>query len=261
MIDSGLKNWLNSHQIMLLSSKNQEKCMFNQFTELFQTSLKPIDKLVELNLATANTVLHQQGLLIASLIDGSLAFSQNISATTDVKNLMAEQSKFSTDVQSQLTEAINKTSGTLTQAQKDAEVILSESFSVFSTNTSQALVESQPVVPKVLVKEQPKAAVKAAPKAAVKAVPKAAVKAVPKAAVKAVPKAAVKAVPKAAVKAVPKAEVKAAPKAEVKAAPKAEVKAVPKAEVKSVPKAEVKSAPKAEVKSAPKAEVQAAPKK
>jgi phasin family protein len=252
MIDSGLKNWLNSHQIMLLSSKNQEKCMFNQFTELFQTSLKPIDKLVELNLATANTVLHQQGLLIASLIDGSLAFSQNISATTDVKNLMAEQSKFSTDVQSQLTEAINKTSGTLTQAQKDAEVILSESFSVFSTNTSQALVESQPVVPKVLVKEQPKAAVKAAPKAAVKAVPKAAVKAVPKAAVKAVPKAAVKAVPKAAVKAVPKAEVKAAPKAEVKAAPKAEVKAVPKAEVKSVPKAEVKSAPKAEVQAAPK---------
>jgi phasin family protein len=243
--------------------------MFNQFTELFQTSLKPIDKLVELNLATANTVLHQQGLLIASLIDDSLAFSQNMSATTDITNLIAEQSKFSADVQSQLTEAINKTSGTFTQAQKDAEVILSESFSVFSTNTSQTLVESQPVAPKALVKEKPKAAVKAAPKAAVKAAPKAAVKAVPKAAVKAVPKAAVKAVPKVEVKAVPKvevkaapkAEVKAAPKAEVKAAPKAEVKAAPKAEVKAVPKAEVKAAPKVEVKSAPKAEVQAEPKK
>jgi phasin family protein len=261
MIDSGLKNWLNSHQIMLLSSKNQEKCMFNQFTELFQTSLKPIDKLVELNLATANTVLHQQGLLIASLIDGSLAFSQNISATTDVKNLMAEQSKFSTDVQSQLTEAINKTSGTLTQAQKDAEVILSESFSVFSTNTSQALVESQPVVPKVLVKEQPKAAVKAKPKANVKVASKAEVKVAPKAEVKVAPKAEVKVAPKAEVKVVPKAEVKVAPKAEVKVTPKAEVKVVPKAEVKVAPKAEVKVAPKAEVKVAPKAEVKAAPKK
>jgi phasin family protein len=238
--------------------------MFNQFTELFQTSLKPIDKLVELNLATANTVLHQQGLLIASLIDDSLAFSQNMSATTDITNLIAEQSKFSADVQSQLTEAINQTSGTLTQAQKDAEVILSESLSVFSTKTDQALVETQPVVPKALIKEKsepaPKAAVKAAPKVAVKAAPKAAVKAAPKVAVKAAPKVAVKAAPKAAVKAAPKAAVKAAPKAEVKVAPKAEVKVAPKAEVKVAPKAEVKVAPKAEVKAAPKAEVKVAPK-
>jgi phasin family protein len=243
--------------------------MFNQFTELFQTSLKPIDKLVQLNLATANTVLHQQGLLIASLIDDSLSFSQNMSVTTDITNLIAEQSKFSADVQSQLTEAINQTSGTLTQAQKDAEVILSESLSVFSTKTGQTLIKSQPVVPKAAVKAAPKAAVKAAPKAAVKAAPKAVVKVapkavvkvVPKAVVKAVPKAVVKAVPKAVVKAVPKAVVKAVPKAVVKAAPKAEVKVVPKAEAKVVLKAEAKSVPTAEAKSVPTAEAKVAPKK
>ncbi|WP_114325161.1 TIGR01841 family phasin [Candidatus Colwellia aromaticivorans] len=235
--------------------------MFNQFSELFQTSLKnPIDKLVELNISTASTVAHQQGLLIASLIDDSLSFSRNISATTDVTNLVAEQSKFSADVQSQLTEAIKETSETLTKAKKDAEVILSDSFSVLSTQTTQPVVENQPIAPKVEVKAAPKAAVKAAPKAAVKAAPKAAVKTAPKAAVKAAPKAAVKAAPKAAVKAAPKAAVKAAPKAAVKAAPKAAVKAVPKAEVKAAPKVEVKAAPKVEVKAAPKAEVKAAPK-
>jgi phasin family protein len=237
--------------------------MFNQFTELFQTSLKPIDKLVQLNLATANTILHQQGLLIASLIDDSLSFSQNMSATTDITNLIAEQSKFSADVQSQLTEAINQTSGTLTQAQKDAEVILSESLSVFSTKTGQTLIKSQPVVPKALIIEKsepaPKAAVKAAPKAVVKAAPKAVVKAAPKAVVKAAPKAVVKAAPKAAVKAAPKAVVKAAPKAVVEAAPKAVAKAAPKAVVKAAPKAVVEAAPKAVAKAVPKAEVKAVP--
>ena len=218
--------------------------MFNQLSALFQTSLKPMNELVELNISTANTVAHQQGLLIESLINDSISFSQNMSVTTDITNFLAEQSKFSADVQSQLTEALKQTSGTLTKAQKDAEVILSDSFSVFSTEMSQTLVESQSVTPKVLSKEK----LQPAPKTEVKATPKVVVKATPKAAVKAVPKAAVKATPKAAVKAVPKTEVKAAPKTEVKAAPKAEVKAAPKAEVKATPKAEVKAAPKAKVK-------------
>ena len=186
--------------------------MFNQFTELFQTSLKPIEKLVELNISTASTVAHQQGLLIASLVDDSISFSQNIPVTADITEFVAEQSKFNADVQSQLTEAIKQTSETLTKAQKNAETILSDSFSVLSTNVSQTSVDNQPLVPKVLIKEKPQPA----------------------------PKAAVKAAPKAAVKAAPKAEIKAAPKAEVKA----EVKAVPKAEVKAAPKAEVKAAPK-----------------
>ena len=216
--------------------------MFNQFTELFQTSLKPIDKLVELNISTANTVAHQQGLLISSLIDDSITFSQNMSVTTDISNFVAEQSKFSTDVQNQIAEAVKQTSGTLTKAQKDAEVILSDSFSAFSANMSQTLAENQPVVPKELIKEKSQSSVEAAPKAAVKATSK---KAAPKAAVKAAPK---KAAPKAEVKAEPKAEVKAEPKAELKAAPKAEVKAEPKAELKAAPKAEKKAAPKAEVK-------------
>ena len=195
-----------------------------------------MNKLVELNISTASTVAHQQGLLIASLIDDSISFSQNMSVTTDITNFLAEQSKFSADVQSQLTEAMKQTSGTLSKAQKDAEVILSDSFSIFSTEMSQTLVESQSVPPKMLIKEKlqpaPKAAVKAAPKAAVKAAPKAAVKATPEAAVKAAPKAAVKAAPKAVVKATPEAAVKAAPEAAVKAAPKA----ASKADVKVSPK-------------------------
>ena len=190
--------------------------MFNQFTQLFQTALKPMDKLVELNISTATTVAHQQKLLIASLIGDSLSFSQNMTATTDITHFVAEQSKFNADVQSQLTETIKQTSGTLTQAQKDAGVILNDSFSVFSTMTGQAAVENQVIVPQELIQDKSVPA----PKAAVKAVPKAAVKAAPKAAVKAAPKAAVKTAPKAAVKTAPKAAVKAAPKAAVKAEPK-----------------------------------------
>jgi len=235
--------------------------MFNQFTELFQTSLKPIEKLVELNISTASTVAHQQGLLVASLIDDSISFSQNMPVTADITEFVAEQSKFNADVQSQLTEAIKQTSGTLTKAQKDAETILSDSFSVFTTKVSQSSVENQPLVPKVLIKEkpqtEPKAVVKAKPKAVVKAKPKAVVKAKPKAIVKVAPKAQVKAAPKAEVKTAPKAEVKTAPKAEVKTAPKAQVKTAPKAQVKAESKAQVKAESKAQVKAESKAEVKA----
>jgi phasin family protein len=212
--------------------------MFNQFTELFQTSLKPIEKLVELNISTASTVAHQQGLLVASLIDDSISFSQNMPVTTDITQFVAEQSKFNADVQSQLTEAIKKTSGTLTKAQKDAETIVSDSFSAFTTKVSQTSAENHPLVPKALIKEKPQAA----PKAAVKAKPKAAVKAKPKAAVTAKPKAAVTAKPKAAVTAKPKAAVAAKPNAAVAAKPKAAVAAKPKAEVNTAPKAEVNTA-------------------
>jgi len=217
--------------------------MFNQFSELFQTSLKkPIDKLVKLNISTASTIAHQQGLLIASLIDNSLSYSRNISSTTDITHLIEEQSKFGADVQSQLTEAIKETSGTFTKAKKDAEAILSDSFSGLSTKSTETVI-NQPVAPKAAIKTAPKAAVKAA----VKAVPKAAVKAVPKAAVKVAPKATVKAVPKAAVKVAPKATVKAVPKA----VPKAVVKVAPKVEV-AVPKVEVKVAPTTKVNAVPK---------
>jgi phasin family protein len=138
--------------------------MFNQITELFQTSLKPINKLVELNISTASTVAQQQELLIASLMADSLTFSRKMSVPTDIANFVAEQSKFSSDIQIQLTKAMKQTSGTLTKAQKNAEVILSDSFSVLSTKTTQAVVESQPVAPKAAVKVAPNAAVKAAPK-------------------------------------------------------------------------------------------------
>ena len=154
--------------------------MFNQFTELFQASLKPIEKLVDLNISTASTVAHQQGQVIASLINDSISFSQNMSVTADIAHFVAEQSKFSANVQGQLTEAMKQTSGTLTKAQKDAEVIISDSFSVFSTKMSQTLTENQAVIPKELIKEKsqpaPKADVKAAPKADVKAAAKSALK-------------------------------------------------------------------------------------
>ncbi|KGJ95626.1 TIGR01841 family phasin [Colwellia psychrerythraea] len=236
--------------------------MFNQFTELFQTSLTPIEKLVELNISTASTVAHQQGLLVASLIDDSISFSQHIPVTTDITELVAQQSKFNTDVQSQLTEAIKQTSETLSKAQKNAETIFGESLLVFTTQVNKASTEEQALVPKALIKENSQATrevvVKAKPKAAIKAESKPAVKAKPKAAVKAKPKAVVKAKPKAAVKAKPKAEVEAKPKAAVKAKPKAEVKAKPKAVVEAKPKAVVEAKPKAEVKAEPKIEVKTA---
>ena len=209
--------------------------MLNQFKELFNTQESPIEKLVELNISTANTVAHQQSLLIASLVDNSITFSQSMSATPDLINFMDAQSKFNADVQNQLSESIKTASETLNKAQKDVESILNDSLSAFKVETEKKSAESQPIVPKELIKS------KAAPKAEVKAAPKAKVKAAPKAKVKVAPKAEVKVAPKAEVKAAPKAEVKAAPKAEVKVAPKAEVKVAPKAAVKAAPKAKVKT--------------------
>jgi len=113
--------------------------MFNQFTELFQASLKPVEKLVELNIATANAVAYQQGSLIAGLIDDSVSYNRNMPVTTDVAFFVEEQSKFTTEVQNHLAEAIKQTSETLTKAQKDAENILNDSLSVFSKNTDKVV--------------------------------------------------------------------------------------------------------------------------
>jgi len=226
--------------------------MFNQFTALFNTSLKPIDQLVKLNITTANTVAHQQGLLIVSLVDGSASFSQNMFATKNISDFITEQSKFNTDVKNQLTETMRQTSGAFTKAQKDAGIILNNSFSIFSTKVG----ESTPVISNQPIKEKTKAAVKATPKAAVKVASKAAVKATPKVAVKVASKAAVK----VAVKVASKAAEKATPKAAVKVASKAAVKVAPKVAEKATPKVAVKVASKAAEKATPKAAVKVAPK-
>ena len=245
--------------------------MFNQFTDLFQTSSDPIDKLVKLNISTANAIAHQQGLLITSLFNDSMSFSQKMMTTPDINIFVTEQAKFSTYVQNELTDAIRQTSETLTHAQKDAEEILNDSFAVFSTKVNETLVENVAVVPEVLNKNQPakkppvqtstQTTGKAKPKTDVKTVPKAEVKATPKAEVKATPKADVKATPKTDVKASPKADVKATPKADVKATPKADVKATPKADVKTTPKADVKATPKTDVKTTPRIEIKTIAKK
>ncbi|MBA6329223.1 TIGR01841 family phasin, partial [Colwellia sp. MB02u-6] len=185
--------------------------MFNQFTDLFQTSSDPIDKLVKLNISTANAIAHQQGLLITSLFNDSMSFSQKMMTTPDINIFVAEQAKFSTYVQNELTDAIKQTSETLTHAQKDAEEILNDSFAVFSTKVSDTLVENIAVVPEVLNKNKTQPAKPAAEQTSAQTT------------VKAEPK-------KVKVKTTPKSEVKATPKAEVKATPKAAVKATPKAE-------------------------------
>jgi len=230
--------------------------MFNQFTALFNTSLKPIDQLVKLNITTANTVAHQQGLLIVSLVDGSASFSQNMFATKNISDFITEQSKFNTDVKNQLTETMRQTSGAFTKAQKDAGIILNNSFSIFSTKVG----ESTPVISNQPIKEKTKVAVKVASKEAVKATPKVAVKVASITAEKATPKAAVKVASKAAVKVASKAAEKATPKVAVKVASKAAVKVAPKVAEKATPKVAVKVASKAAEKATPKAAVKVAPK-
>ena len=184
--------------------------MFNQFTDLFQTSSDPIDKLVKLNISTANAIAHQQGLLITSLFNDSMSFSQKMMTTQDINIFVTEQAKFSTYVQNELTDAIRQTSETLTHAQKDAEEILNDSFAVFSTKVNETLVENVAVVPEVLNKNQPakKPPVQTSTQTTVKATPKTDMKATPKADVKATPKTYVKATPKADVKATPRIEIK-----------------------------------------------------
>ncbi|MBA6223202.1 TIGR01841 family phasin [Colwellia sp. MB3u-45] len=185
--------------------------MFNQFTDLFQTSSDPIDKLVKLNISTANAIAHQQGLLITSLFNDSMSFSQKMMTTPDINIFIAEQAKFSAYVQNELTDAIKQTSETLTHAQKDAEEILNDSFAVFSTKVNETLVENVAVAPEVLNKNKTQPAKQTAVQTSAQTTT-----------TKAVPK-------KAKVKTTPKAEVKATPKAEVKATPKAAVKPTPKA--------------------------------
>ena len=226
--------------------------MFNQFTDLFQTSSDPIDKLVKLNISTANAIAHQQGLLITSLFNDSMSFSQKMMTTQDINIFVTEQAKFSTYVQNELTDAIRQTSETLTHAQKDAEEILNDSFAVFSTKVNETLVENVAVVPEVLNKNktQPakQAPVKTSTQTTGKAKPKTDIKATPKADVKATPKTHVKATPKADVKTTLKTDVKATPKTDVKATPKADVKATPEADVKATPKTDVKTTPRIEIK-------------
>ncbi|OUR61636.1 hypothetical protein A9Q74_08385 [Colwellia sp. 39_35_sub15_T18] len=251
--------------------------MFNQFNELFKSSLKPLDQLVELNISTVNSVAHQQGLLIANIIDESISYSRHVSTDIDLSIMVSDQGKFGSEIQNQVFETVKQTVDTITQAQKSAESIISGSFATFSAEITKSV--SEPVLKKIpqmtangkVVKDTvaPKAAAKVAPKAAAKVAPKVEAKAetkvMQKAAAKVAPKTAAKVTPKVAAKAETKVTPKVTAKAETKVTPKvtakAETKVTPKAAAKVAPKveakAETKVTPKAAAKVAPKVEAKA----
>ena len=62
--------------------------MYEQFTEQFQTSLKPVTALMEINIKAVEALAEQQASFFTSAMNDSLAYTQDISSQTDLASLL-----------------------------------------------------------------------------------------------------------------------------------------------------------------------------
>ena len=114
--------------------------MFTQFNYISQASLQSFEKLFELNVSTAQTLVNQHNTLFANVIDDTLEFARNASLDRDFPSSVADHKVFSSAICYDTLEAWKQTTATLTQLQKEAELIFRSSYKYTSDESATKVV-------------------------------------------------------------------------------------------------------------------------
>jgi phasin family protein len=117
--------------------------MYEQFTEQFQTSLKPVTALMEINIKAVEALAEQQASFFTSAMNDSLAYTQDISSQTDLASLLKIQKEYSEDFSDKLITATKDMYAVMVESQDKKNAILKEAFTKV-----QAMASTMTVAPK-----------------------------------------------------------------------------------------------------------------
>ena len=114
--------------------------MFTQFNYISQASLQSFEKLFELNVSTAQTLVNQHSTIFYNVIDDTLEFARNASLDKSLPSAVADHKEFSSAICYDTLEIWKQTTVTLTQLQKEAELIFRSSYKYTSDESATKVV-------------------------------------------------------------------------------------------------------------------------
>jgi phasin family protein len=118
--------------------------MYEQFTEQFQTSMKPLTALMEINIKAVEALAEQQASFFTSAMNDSLAYTQDISSQTDLASLLKVQKEYSEDFSDKLITATKDMYAVMVESQDKKNAILKEAFTKVQEMASTMTVAPKP---------------------------------------------------------------------------------------------------------------------
>jgi phasin family protein len=118
--------------------------MYEQFTEQFQTSMKPVTALMEINIKAVEALAEQQASFFTSAMNDSLAYTQDISSQTDLASLLKVQKEYSEDFSDKLITASKDMYAVMVESQDKKNAILKEAFTKVQEMASTMTVAPKP---------------------------------------------------------------------------------------------------------------------
>ncbi|BFM17856.1 hypothetical protein R50073_40390 [Maricurvus nonylphenolicus] len=102
--------------------------MFDQITEQFQKSMKPMSELAAINVKATEQLMQQQTSLFTGMMNDGMTFAQGLSGQKDVAAVMEAQKSYAEGVQEKVVSAAKDAYAVITETQEKASEVLKGAF-------------------------------------------------------------------------------------------------------------------------------------
>ncbi len=116
--------------------------MFDQITEQFQKTMKPVSELAAINVKATEQLMQQQTNLFTGMMNDGMSFAQNLSGQKDVAAAMEAQKSFTEGTQEKLVSAAKDAYAVITETQEKASEVLKGAFAEAKETTSAAATKA-----------------------------------------------------------------------------------------------------------------------
>lgn len=118
--------------------------MFDQITEQFQKSMKPMSELAAINVKATEQLMQQQTSLFTGMMNDGMTFAQGLSGQKDVAAVMEAQKSYAEGVQEKVVSAAKDAYAVITETQEKASEVLKGAFAEAKETASAVATKAAP---------------------------------------------------------------------------------------------------------------------
>ena len=118
--------------------------MYTQFTDQFESSVKPITDMLKISVSVTEKLTRQQTEFFTAALNNNLAFTQSLLGQKEIAGVLNVQKEFSEDLQEKMVAATKDAYATITEAQAQATEILKGSFAQVEAAANEVAAKVTP---------------------------------------------------------------------------------------------------------------------
>lgn len=112
--------------------------MFEQFTEQFQSAMKPANNLMAVNIQAFEKLAQQNTSLLTEVVNDTMTFTKGLASQKDLNGFINAQKAFTEELQSKFASAAKDMYSVLTETQEQTADMYKEAFSKITPAAAKA---------------------------------------------------------------------------------------------------------------------------